>query len=335
MEQLASRLAHEGFPLIDIYIHSFASCSATFTLAGTVNSEVSVPYPVLNDYLTRLSGPSHGPATVSLNPAGQAQGRFFDCMLTSAFRPIDAVGGSGPLGFEALVRAVSEPSADHSLWRMLDHAASDEESVELDRLCRMLHAINFFRQAAAAHADLYLSVHDRLLSAVSSNHGYAFRRILGALGLPVARIVLQLPAASASRRWLVNYVADNYRRNGFRLALNVNTPDEAFSVLAMVRPDVVKIDSGAFHDARELERVLVLADARSAKLIATRVEVPATLSMLERASAATGVPVYAQGKLIGAPQAVLPDSASCHNGARAPEASSSSSTYVSMSVSRT
>jgi EAL domain-containing protein (putative c-di-GMP-specific phosphodiesterase class I) len=282
-----------------------------------------MPFPVLNEYLTRLSDPSHAPATVSINRDGQAQGRFFDCMLTSAFRPIDAVGGAGLLGFEALVRKVSEQSADHSLWRMLDHAASGEESVELDRLCRMLHAINFFRQPEAAGADLYLSVHDRLLSAVSSNHGYAFRRILAALGLPVARIVLQLPAASASRRWLLNYVADNYRRNGFRLALNVATPAEAFAVLDQVRPDAVKIDSGALQDAAELERVLVLAHARSAKLIATRVEIPATLSMLERASAATGVPVYAQGHLIGAPQAVLPDSASCRNGARVPEASSS------------
>ena len=103
-----------------------------------------------------------------------------------------------------------------SLWRLLDHAASDDESVELDRLCRMLHAINFFRQNEAEQADLYLNVHDRLLSAVSSNHGHAFQRILDALGLPIERIVLQLPTVTTNQSWLLNYVADNYRRNGFR-----------------------------------------------------------------------------------------------------------------------
>jgi hypothetical protein len=50
----------------------------------------------------------------------------------------------------------------------------------------MLHAINFFRQAGQARR-LYLNVHDRLLSAVSSNHGHAFRRILDALELPLER----------------------------------------------------------------------------------------------------------------------------------------------------
>jgi hypothetical protein len=60
-------------------------------------------------------------------------------------------------------------------------------------------------------------VHARLLAAVNNNHGVAYRRILAALELPHERIVLQLPVVTPNQRWLLNYVLDNYRRNGFRL----------------------------------------------------------------------------------------------------------------------
>ena len=264
-----------------------------------------MPFPALHAYLQRLSDASRAPSTVWLDARGQAHGRFFDCTLTSAFQPIRAVADGRLLGFEGLARGVSEADAGLSLWRLLDHAASDDESIELDRLCRMLHAINFFRQPAVEGADLYLNVHDRLLSAVSSNHGHAFRRILQALGLPVGQIVLQLPAAGTARRWLVNYVADNYRRNGFRLALNAATPAEAADALEQFRPDVVKVDASAFDGGAGLERLLVLAQARSAKVVFKRVESPPSLEQIERASANTGVTAYVQGDLIDVTRAEL------------------------------
>jgi EAL domain-containing protein (putative c-di-GMP-specific phosphodiesterase class I) len=262
-------------------------------------------FPALKGYLDRLSSPSLAPGSVWLDSDGQAQGRFFNCTLTSAFQPIRTVGDARLVGFEGLARGVSAADAGLSLWRLLDHAASDDESVELDRLCRMLHAINFFRQPEAQGSDLYLNVHDRLLSAVSSNHGHAFKRILRALGLPTDQIVLQLPPASASRRWLVNYVADNYRRNGFRVALNVVTPAEAADVIAQVRPDVVKIDARAFHDCAGLESLLLSAQARAASVIFKRVESEVSLEMLARASANTGVLAYFQGYLVDSPHATL------------------------------
>jgi EAL domain-containing protein (putative c-di-GMP-specific phosphodiesterase class I) len=268
-------------------------------------------FPVLDDYLKRLSDPSHVPSSVALNSSGQAQARFFNSTLTSVFQPIVAVGASGLLGFEAVARGVPESGSGHTVWRMLEHAASDDESIELDRLCRMLHSINFFRQPDAAGADLYLNVHDRLLGAVSSNHGYAFRRILHALGLPLARIVLQLPAAGPSRRWLVNYVADNYRRNGFRLALNTGSVDEARNVLAVVRPDVIRIDADAFAGASAVEDLLLSAQEHSARLVIKRVDSAPTMEMLESASANTGVTVYAQGSLPGSPYAELAALSAC------------------------
>jgi EAL domain-containing protein (putative c-di-GMP-specific phosphodiesterase class I) len=275
-----------------------------------------MPYPALNDYLHRLSAPSQAPGSVWLNAAGQAEGRFFNCVLSSAFQPIVRAGDGAAAGFEGLARGVSPTDAGLSLWRLLDHGASDDESVALDRLCRMLHAINFFRQDGAEAADLFVSVHDRLLSAVSSNHGYAFKRILAALGLPREQIVLQLPAVTESRRWLLNYVADNYRRNGFRLALNVGSIAEAAELLDRVRPAAIKIDVGAMHYDSGLESLLLLAQAGAARVIVKRVESQADLAMLTQASSRAGVPLYVQGSVIDAPHAELRSTAASPSAAR-------------------
>ena len=268
-----------------------------------------MPFPALNKYLAQLSDPQRAPqrpsSSVWLDAAGQAQGRFFNCTVTSAFQPIRAPGGA-IAAYEGLARSASAGDAGLSLWKLLDHAASDDESIELDRLCRMLHAINFFRQVEAddgsARADLFLNVHDRLLSAVSSNHGYAFQRILDALGLPMERIVLQLPATSPTQGWLLNYVADNYRRNGFRLALNVATPAQALSVLGQLRPDSIKLDVRHLDDAGALAALFALAQDSGVRLIFKRIDTPHALQLLRQAGAA---PVLAQGYLLDQPQATL------------------------------
>ena len=203
------------------------------------------------------------------------------------------------MGFEGLARSASVEDAGLSVWRMLDQAASDDESIELDRLCRTLHAINFFRQPAAFQgADLYLSVHDRLLAAVSSNHGYAFLRILNALELPVEKIVLQLPAIGQASGWLANYVADNYRRNGFRLAFAATSLHDALDVIHRFQPYAIKLDARAVGECAPLSRLLESAGQAGVKIIVKKVETSATLELLERACGDVGTVAYAQGNWI-------------------------------------
>lgn len=262
-------------------------------------------YPALIAYLARLSDPGSSPASLWLNSQGQAEGRFFNCTLTSAFQPVRDVASGELRGWEALARNADPDDASPSLWRQLDHAASDDESVELDRLCRMLHAINFFRQEEGGDADLYLSVHDRLLSAVSINHGHAFRRILDALGLPAARVVLQLPAVSANQRWLLGYVSDNYRRNGFRMALNLTDPGRAAELLNQVRPAALRIDAGRVGDDDTLARLITTVHRHDVQLIVRKVESLETLRRLDRVARGLGLPVQAQGWVQGTPRAII------------------------------
>lgn len=264
-------------------------------------------FPVLKNYLARLSDANQAATSVWLDGEGRALGRFFNCTMTSAFQPMRRLDTGAVLAFEGLARSVSAADQGLSLWKLLDHAASDDESVELDRLCRMLHAINFFRQEQEQEqgADLYLNVHDRLLSAVSSNHGHAFQRILEALGLPIGRIVLQLPAVTPNQGWLLNYVADNYRRNGFRLAVNAGGAREALGLLERLRPDAFKIDARALADAAATRELLAQCEAARIRVIFKRVETPQEREALLRLGEAAGVAVFAQGYLLDAPAARL------------------------------
>lgn len=258
-------------------------------------------FPALQNYLTRLSTAPQPDTRVWIDHEGRAQGRYFNCTLTSAFQPIRLLDSLEIDGYEAFARSYSESDHGLSLWKLLDHAANDDESIELDRLCRMLHAINFYRQPAA-QADLYLSVHDRLLTAVSGNHGMAFRSILEGLGLPIEKIILQLPAATPNQRWLLTYVADNYRRNGFRFAVNTANSAEALGVLECVLPDVIKVDARELADEDSVARLLKESRRRGVRLVFKRVDGRKTLDTLSRLNGDGGRPVHVQGYLWDLPR---------------------------------
>lgn len=262
-------------------------------------------FPALEKYLARLAGGPQTASSVWLDGQGRAQGRYFNATLTSAFQPIRVLGSERITGFEAFARSYSESDQGLSLWRLLDHAASDDESVALDRLCRMLHAINFYRQPPAVDRDLFLSVHARLLAAVDGQHGVAFRRVLNALELPQERIVLQLPLVTQNQGWLLNYVADNYRRNGFRLALTAANARQAFDLLDQLRPEVIKVDAREISDEAATLRLLQQSARRGVRLIFKRVETSAIHATLLRLGEQAQQAILAQGFLRDLPTASL------------------------------
>src|SRR5450830_1604310 len=173
----------------------------------------------LQHYLSRLQD-SLASSNLWLDEQGRARGRYFNASLTSSFQSIRSGSDLRIVSFEGYARSYDPNDQGLNIWRLLDYVANDEESVELDRLCRLLHTINFYRQQTTSELDLFLSVHSRLLAAVEGNHGAAFRRILDVLELPHQQIVLQLPQITPSQRWVLTHVAENYRRNGFRIGVN-------------------------------------------------------------------------------------------------------------------
>ena len=261
-------------------------------------------FPALQQYLARLQD-SPQDTTLWLDNHGKAHGRYFNSTLTSAFQPIRVPDENRVVGVQAFMRSHSSSDEGLSVWKLLDTVATDDQSIELDRLCRLLHSINFYRQPEMVDVDLYLSVHPRLLAAVDSNHGMSFRHVLDVLGLPHEKIVLQLPLIEARQAWLLNYVADNYRRNAFRLAVNATDVHQASVLLTEVQPDVIKVDA---RELNEIDATLqLLKDSKNANtnIVFKRVESRDVFARLSELGAEAGVAITAQGYLWDMPKAVF------------------------------
>jgi len=268
-------------------------------------------FPALQQYLSRLrnvtTAAPQADSSLWLDPQGRAHGRYFNSTLTSAFQPIRTPESGGIVGVQGFMRSYSRNDTGLSIWKLLDTGATDEQSIELDRLCRLLHAVNFYRQPEMVDYDLYLSVHARLLAAVDSNHGMSFRRVLDVLGLPYRKIVLQLPLiqplVQPNQAWLLNYVADNYRRNGFRLAVNAAHARQGLDLLEQVHPDVIKVDVREITDEAATLDLLKVAAEKNVKLVFKRVESSQIYDKLRRLGAQTQQTILAQGYLWDQPKA--------------------------------
>lgn len=275
-------------------------------------------FPALQQYLLRLRNVTtvapQADSSLWLDPQGRAHGRYFNSTLTSAFQPIRTLESGGIVGVQGFMRSYSRNDTGLSIWKLLDTGATDEQSIELDRLCRLLHAVNFYRQPEMADYDLYLSVHARLLAAVDSNHGMSFRRVLDVLGLPHRKIVLQLPLiqplVQPNQAWLLNYVADNYRRNGFRLAVNAAHARQGLDLLEQVHPDVIKVDVREITDEAATLDLLKVAAEKNVKLVFKRVESSQIYDKLRKLGAQAQQTILAQGYLWDQPKASFAHDAS-------------------------
>ena len=243
-------------------------------------------------------------ASLQLDPAGRVVSRFFNCEIASAFQGIHGAQ-NGVVAWQAFARVRgADDSHDLSPWRLFARAASDEDLVAMDRRCRLVHALNFFRLAEAATlGDLHLCVHDRLLSAVSSDHGRAYRRVLDSLGVDHRRIVIELPALPVGNEYVLAQVAASYRLNGFRIALNPVIDAQLGSLLNRIRVDAVKVnaqDLPNWHGAGIEAARSAVADGT--RLIAKRVETEQQRQFAIEAGA-----THLQGYLMGHPEPGIPN----------------------------
>ncbi|WP_428718205.1 EAL domain-containing protein [Undibacterium curvum] len=261
-------------------------------------------YPTLQHYLSRLQS-ALSDSQLWLDEQGRARGRYFNASLSTAFQAIRSGQDQQVIAYEAYARSFDPTDQGLNVWRLLEFVANDEESVELDRLCRLLHTMNFYRQSGVRQLDLYLSVHSRLLAAIEGNHGMAFRRILDVLELPHQHIILQMPAATASQRWVLAHVVENYRRNGFRVGVNAANLEQAIDLLQRVRPDAIKIDIYAANRPELQISLLEQAERAQCQVIFKRIEQQEKLEALQN-SHGTASPFLVQGFLFDIPAAELP-----------------------------
>jgi EAL domain-containing protein (putative c-di-GMP-specific phosphodiesterase class I) len=270
---------------------------------------------VLENYLARLPHQHASAFPLWTDETGQACARYFDWTLNSVFQPIRSLQFGHILGFEAFARSYAHDMG-LSVWQLLDGAASDDESVALDRLCRMLHAINFFRQRHDGDAKLFLSVHARLLTALEGNHGLVFSQVLDALELRPHRVVLQLPSVPQTLHAVLLHVVQSYRSHGFGIALNAESAAEAMKLIGEIRPDIIKLDSAKTADPASLLPLLNKALTLGVEVVFKRLETAQAFQTLRNFGEMNRQRIYAQGSLWELPH---PDVYGGHSGKHSAE----------------
>lgn len=245
--------------------------------------------------------PLNLPAGVRLHqmPGGGAVGFFLNVELGSVFQPLIASGAGNRVAYEAFVRTHAEGELSLSPWNLFALAADDISLIALDRLCRIVHALNF-RHFVPSDGLLFLNIHGRLLAAVSEDHGRMFRGVLDQLALSPGRVVLETPATANTERTLLAFALANYRLNGFKVAANTTGLADLEELLRGVRLDFVKIDARHLPQPAQMQQAIRIAADNGARLVFTRVEQNAQRDFL-----LAQADVWLQGWAIGRPQVFL------------------------------
>lgn len=246
-------------------------------------------------YIDTLPRQPESGRTLWRDARGQVQGQFFHCSLTSAFEPLVNLADRTVVAHEGSIRTYSGAQAggdDPGLaaWKLFAMAADDDSLVSLDRLSRLVHAINYF--AADGSGRLVLNVHNRLLAAVADDHGAAFRRALYSLGLPLDRFVIQVPASANEDLPLLLHVVGNYRRNGFAVSLQAADPAEAGALMAHAQPDWLKLDMRRTWTDRQLAGLHASASNAGVTLVGRRLQDALSVERLQAAGIALGQGSY-------------------------------------------
>lgn len=235
---------------------------------------------------------------------GNVVGRFYEFDLASGFQRIVRLDTSDIIAYDAYARSRGQAGDTISPWGLFSRAAEDATVVWLDRLCRVVHTLNYVAQDGA-DVPLHLRVHGRLLAAIAQDHGHTFRDMLDALGLSATPIVLQLPETATYDAEPAGQLIQSYRKYGFGIALQASGAPLALARMAAHRPDVMKVDVRTLGQAaQQVPELLRAAENAAIQLVFTRIDNADAADMLAGLGA-----TYAQGYFFDVPSARLAEAA--------------------------
>ena len=206
---------------------------------------------------------------------GGIVGRYYGSWISSAFQPWRDADGK-IVAFEAYARSQSKHGSDLSPWQLFADAAVDSDLVTLDRLCRTVHALNFFSRSDLV-TPLVVNVDARLLQAVAERHGEFFGRILGVLDVPAARLVIEIHTSHLLDLSRLRQVVASYRRHGFAVAVNAESVIHARSLAQLLAPDLLMIDAATLAP-EILEKHLGTLAGGAVRIAVKRIETPEALA---------------------------------------------------------
>lgn len=208
------------------------------------------------DGLARIQAATDYP--VQRSEDGWIIGHFFNSWLSSVFQPVFSLSEHKIAGHAAYIRSTTEGKSVLSPWKAFALTEGDALLVRFDRLCRVIHALNYFSNAS--QGDLFVTVQPRLLESVKDDHGRAFERILNIIGVETSRVVIEIPTEVNRDSRLLKHVISNYRSRGYRIAVNHSvTTDDWMAELASLYPlypHIVRLEASALERRYGTESLL-------------------------------------------------------------------------------
>src|SRR5207247_10405040 len=143
--------------------------------------------------------------------------------------------------------------------------------VQLDRLTRTVHALNYFPRRP--EGTLFLNVEPRLLKIVADGHGAHVELILGVLEIDPRRIAIVLPATILDDPVTFVRAAISYRMRGYRVVAQMRRDIEAdLEHVFLAEPHFVSLDAPAAGGIDEARRRVEALSRRGIHAIARHVE---------------------------------------------------------------
>lgn len=237
-----------------------------------------MPLSDLLDYFAQIN-PSAAKSQGPLFDDEGAYGCYGDLRLYSAFQPLFAVDGLRVVAHEALLRARDGAGRQISPGEAFAVPKTGDEIKHFDRLCRVLHAVNFVNQSND-DSDLFVNISGRHLLSVSGCHGKTYEALLAHCGLSPQRIVLEILESRVDDLKHLQEAVAAYRGRGYRVAIDdFGCQNSNFDRLWQLTPDIVKLDRSLIVEAtrnararRILPRLVDIVHELDAKVVCEGIE---------------------------------------------------------------
>jgi EAL domain-containing protein (putative c-di-GMP-specific phosphodiesterase class I) len=222
--------------------------------------------------LERIGKRYFSDSPLSIGDNGAVVAQFYRSRITSAFQPVVRARDAAVEGHHALLRVESATGESIAPWSLFAQALEDARLVQLDRLCRTVHALNYF-PAGEPGARLFLNIERRLLTGVSADHGAYFEAILALIGVAPERVVIVMPPGAADNPVAFVRAAISYRIRGYRVMVPVRSiADAELSHVFLAEPHYVAVDGPEALAGPEARRFLQALAHRGTHLVARGVE---------------------------------------------------------------
>lgn len=164
-----------------------------------------------------------------------------DLTLSSAYQPIISLNHRRIVGHEALVRAHDSQGKAVSPLQLFNQPQTIEDTIELDRLCRLLHSFNF-ASAKAKNEWLFLNVNPEV---ISNGHLYGsfFSQMIQDASIAPSQIVIEVLENQVSDEVQLIESIDYYRQIGCLLAIDdFGAGHSNIDRVLNLEPEIVKLD---------------------------------------------------------------------------------------------